>query len=294
MRKNAAKKILAVLFALVLILGTGMQALASPESPENDKEANDAVIGYINQNGRLIGGGAKLHDDGAHGIPADWNTLPAGTYYLKSKYENFRAACEVFGRKYNEDCLGAGLDPLTSTVTLVAFADVKSAYDAFINDSHTSTGSASGGSSSGSGSGSSSGGTSSQASSKGSKSSSGGASAGITPETNMGIFQNTSVNKINAVLKELNAAVASGDTAKAEALRSRGVTIETSVWHSFNKKVYQQIENSNIPVTLKFLYKGVKYSVTIPAGAKVTELCDKSGWCGFLNLAAHYGATVLK
>ena len=42
MRKNAAKKILAVLFALVLILGTGMQALASPESPENDKEANES------------------------------------------------------------------------------------------------------------------------------------------------------------------------------------------------------------------------------------------------------------
>ena len=119
-------------------------------------------------------------------------------------------------------------------------------------------------------------------------------SVGKTPETNHGIFQNTSIQKIDAALKELNKAIASGDTAKADAIRNRGVTIETSVWHSFNKKVYQQIENSNIPVTLKFLYKGVKYSVTIPAGAKVTELCDKSGWCGFLNLAAHYGATVLK
>jgi len=38
-----------------------------------------------------------------------------------------------------------------------------------------------------------------------------------------------------------------------------------------------------------FTYEGRRWKVTIPEGAKVTELCDENGWCGFLNLAAHYG-----
>ena len=282
MGRNAAKRIWAVVFALVLILGTGMQAVAAPVDPANDSEADIEVTDILlslNEFRARYGAGNEYgaFNYETRGIPSNWNTFPAGLYFSGTKMENLSNAIAAFRTKYNSIySWTSGNDPTSAYVLGNEFNAVKSAQEAFIADLHESDGSLLRSSNQSKGGGSSS------------------PSVGKTPETNHGIFQNTSIQKIDAALKELNKAIASGDTAKAEALRSRGVTIETSVWHSFNKKVYQQIENSNIPVTLKFLYKGVKYSVTIPAGAKVTELCDKSGWCGFLNLAAHYGATVLK
>lgn len=114
-----------------------------------------------------------------------------------------------------------------------------------------------------------------------------------TVENDMGTFMDVSKNDITTALNSLNQAIAAGDTQAAQNIRVTGVTVDTGVWHSFNVGVYEQIENAGIPVTLKFTYAGVRYSVTIPAGAKVTELCDENGWCGFLNLAAHYGFEVL-
>ena len=110
-----------------------------------------------------------------------------------------------------------------------------------------------------------------------------------TPENDLGAFQSESVQKVTAAVKQISDAIAAGDAAKAESLKTNGVQIDTGIWYSFNKSVYEKIEKSGVPVTLRFTYKGKRYSVTIPAGANVTELCDETGWCGSLNLAAHYG-----
>ncbi len=110
-----------------------------------------------------------------------------------------------------------------------------------------------------------------------------------TPENDLGTFMEATTADVTKALEQINAAVAAGDAAKAEALKTEGVTIDTGVWHSYNLSVYEQIEKSGIPVTLTFTYDHMRWRVTIPAGAKVTELCDENGWCGFLNLAAHYG-----
>lgn len=114
-----------------------------------------------------------------------------------------------------------------------------------------------------------------------------------TPENDFGTFMEATTTDVTKALEQINIAVATGDTAKAQALRAEGVTVDTGVWHSFNVSVYEQIEKSGIPVTLTFTYGHMRWKVTIPAGAKVTELCDENGWCGFLNLAAHYGFELL-
>ena len=303
MRKNVIKKILTVFFALLLTLGMGVQVLASPDAPENDEEARLKIDAWENGINDSIGNGSMRIYDDSNGIPSDWNTLPAGTYYLKSKkdmlFEKSAEFMEEYYSEYEDD------EAAKESYKLKGLFDtVSDKYNDFMADSHRSTESTSGGGSSSSGSGSGGGSHSGSGGSSGSGGGSG--SGGAAPsaggkaskirayEKTMDIFQRTAIDKINATLMELNAAVASGDTDKVNAVINGGVTIDTSVWRSFNKKVYQQIESSNIPFTVNFLHKGVKYSVTIPAGAKVTELCDKNGWCGFLNLAAHYGAIVLE
>lgn len=114
-----------------------------------------------------------------------------------------------------------------------------------------------------------------------------------TPENDFGTFMESTTADVTKALEQINVAVAAGDAAKAQTLRTEGVTVDTGVWHSFNVSVYEQIEKSGIPVTLTFTYGHMRWKVTIPAGAKVTELCDENGWCGFLNLAAHYGFELL-
>jgi len=110
-----------------------------------------------------------------------------------------------------------------------------------------------------------------------------------TPENDLNTFMDASVANVNRVFEQISQAVAAGDTQKAQSLRTTGVMVDTGVWYSYNLTVYEQIEKAGIPVTLTFTYEGRRWKVTIPAGAKVTELCDENGWCGFLNLAAHYG-----
>jgi len=113
------------------------------------------------------------------------------------------------------------------------------------------------------------------------------------PENDHNRIMGITTSYINNTLSLINRAMAAGNSAMAEALRAEGVTVNTGVWHSFNLNVYQQIEEAGIPVTLIFRYQGATWKVTIPAGAKVTALCDENGWCGFLNLAAHYGCEIL-
>ena len=114
-----------------------------------------------------------------------------------------------------------------------------------------------------------------------------------TPENDHNRIMEITISYVNNALSLINRAMADGNSAMAEALRAEGVTVDTGVRYSFNLNVYEQIENAGIPVTLIFRYHGVTWKVTIPAGAKVTALCDENGWCGFLNLVAHYGFEIL-
>lgn len=75
-----------------------------------------------------------------------------------------------------------------------------------------------------------------------------------TPKNDFGTFMEATTTDVTKALEQINIAVATGDTAKAQALRAEGVTVDTGVWHSFNVSVYEQIEKSGIPVTLTFTY----------------------------------------
>ncbi len=65
------------------------------------------------------------------------------------------------------------------------------------------------------------------------------------------------------------------------------VTIETTYFSSYPKAVIDALkERSDVTLVTKYLYKGTKYSMTIPAGtATKGELLDDKGYAGFRRLA---------
>lgn len=71
------------------------------------------------------------------------------------------------------------------------------------------------------------------------------------------------------------------------------ITIDTKNWISFRGDVYQELQDSGRPVQITFTYRGNRYRVDIPAGADLMSLVDENGYCGFLNLMAHFGGTKL-
>ena len=71
------------------------------------------------------------------------------------------------------------------------------------------------------------------------------------------------------------------------------ITIDTKNWISFRGDVYQELQNSGRPVQITFTYRGNRDRVDIPAGADLMSLVDENGYCGFLNLMAHFGGTKL-
>ena len=71
------------------------------------------------------------------------------------------------------------------------------------------------------------------------------------------------------------------------------ITIDTKNWISFRWDVYQELQDSGRPVQITFSYRGERYRVDIPAGADLMTLVDENGYCGFLNLMAHFGGTKL-
>lgn len=105
-----------------------------------------------------------------------------------------------------------------------------------------------------------------------------------TPETHYGMFQEDAIRKLNMALENVNKAVANGTTNQ-----TKKVELNTGVWVSFHKSVYEEIQKCNVPVSITFIHQGTRYVVTIPANADVLSLVDKNGYCGFLNLGAHYG-----
>ena len=109
-----------------------------------------------------------------------------------------------------------------------------------------------------------------------------------TPENNYGVFQESVKTKIDFAIAEALKAAATG-ASKEKAT----IAINTGVWISFKGDVYQKMQDSGLPVQITFRYKGSWYRVDIPAGADLMSLVDENGYCGFLNLMAHFGGTKL-
>lgn len=105
-----------------------------------------------------------------------------------------------------------------------------------------------------------------------------------TPETHYGMFQEDAIRRLNLAIENVNKAVADGTTNQ-----TKKVELNTGVWVSFHKSVYEKIQKCTVPVSISFIYQGTRYVVTIPANADVLSLVDENGYCGFLNLGAHYG-----
>jgi len=105
-----------------------------------------------------------------------------------------------------------------------------------------------------------------------------------TPETHYGTFQEDAINKVQTAIANINKATTNGTTNE-----TKKVELNTGIWVSFNKAVYEEIQKCNVPVTITFIHEGTRYVVTIPAYADVLSLVDENGYCGFLNLGAHYG-----
>ncbi|MDD6201747.1 MAG: hypothetical protein PUB13_02210 [Lachnospiraceae bacterium] len=68
------------------------------------------------------------------------------------------------------------------------------------------------------------------------------------------------------------------------------LTINTSVWFSFNKSVMEALsEKPNLNLTINYTYQHKKYTVTIPAGTDVMALLNEDGYCGFRYLDQQFG-----
>lgn len=103
-----------------------------------------------------------------------------------------------------------------------------------------------------------------------------------TAENNYIVFHDT----VKKMIKD--AAAGQGTTAGQGT-----ITIDTKNWISFRGDVYQELQDSGRPVQITFTYRGNRYRVDIPAGADLMSLVDENGYCGFLNLMAHFGGTKL-
>lgn len=107
-----------------------------------------------------------------------------------------------------------------------------------------------------------------------------------TAENNYMVFQEEAMKQVQNVAE---ASVSEGGGQSSHP----PVVIDTGVWLSFKKNVYQTLQDSNRPIQITFCYKGERYRVDIPAGADLMSLVDNNGYCGFLNLMAHFGGKKL-
>ena len=111
------------------------------------------------------------------------------------------------------------------------------------------------------------------------------------------VFLSTLNTQIGNNLKQVNSQIASGNLEAAKAKYPDGYTINTGNWISFKRDTYELLDKliqAGVPVIINFTYKGKSYSVTIPAGSAVSlvSLCNKEGYCGFMNLYRVFGGTV--
>lgn len=74
------------------------------------------------------------------------------------------------------------------------------------------------------------------------------------------------------------------------------ITIETGDWVSFPRLVYEKLQekNKSAAITINYKYKGIDYTVTIPAGSDLLSLLDENGYCGFRYLDQIFGGSERK
>lgn len=115
-----------------------------------------------------------------------------------------------------------------------------------------------------------------------------------TAENNYNVFQEETIKNVEKAIAEATTAAANAAvSASGAASTNTPIAIDTGVWISFKGNVYQKLQDSGLPVQISFMYKGERYRVDIPAGADLMSLVDENGYCGFLNLMAHFGGTKL-
>lgn len=99
-------------------------------------------------------------------------------------------------------------------------------------------------------------------------------------------------DKINKIIADAEKQIQTDSTAANSA--SDPIVLDTGEWVSFKGDVYQKLQDSGRPVQITFRYKGKHWRVDIPAGADLMSLVDENGYCGFMNLVAHFGGTELE
>lgn len=109
-----------------------------------------------------------------------------------------------------------------------------------------------------------------------------------TPENNYGLFQ----DKIRNIIADVEKKTQTDSTVANPS--SDPIVLDTGNWVSFKGDVYQKLQDSGRPIQITFRYKGKHYRVDIPAGADLMSLVDENGYCGFMNLMAHFGGTELE
>ena len=67
------------------------------------------------------------------------------------------------------------------------------------------------------------------------------------------------------------------------------VVIDTKDWYCFNRTLAEKVTSmKDVTVTIKYMYQGKKYEVTIPAGSDVVSLLGETGFVGFRYLDTVY------
>ena len=69
------------------------------------------------------------------------------------------------------------------------------------------------------------------------------------------------------------------------AVQGAEIKLKTNMWVSFRSEVIETLkEKTDVSVTIDYLYQGIWYTVTIPAGADLDALEDSEGYYGFRYL----------
>ena len=72
------------------------------------------------------------------------------------------------------------------------------------------------------------------------------------------------------------------------------IKLKTNMWVSFRSEVIETLkEKTDVSVTIDYLYQGIWYTVTIPAGADLDALEDSEGYYGFRYLDQAFGGSTI-
>lgn len=75
-----------------------------------------------------------------------------------------------------------------------------------------------------------------------------------------------------------------------EKAKGSELIIDAGNYISFHKSVFEALaKRPDLAVTINYKYRHKKYTVTIPAGADLSKLCNEEGFCGFRYLDLVFG-----